>query len=59
LIRANEERLAKYMEASESWAAAWPDLSRQMQDLGLPEAHELMARSAEGLLASVVPGGWP
>jgi hypothetical protein len=59
LIRANEERLAKYMEASGPWAAAWPDLSRQMQELNLPEAHELMVRSAEALLASVVPGGWP
>jgi hypothetical protein len=59
LIRANEERLAKYMEASKSWAAAWPDLSMQMQELTLSEAHALMVRQAETLLPFVVPGGWP
>lgn len=59
LIRANEERLARYMEASKPWAAAWPDLSRQMEGLALPEAHQLMVRRAETLLPFVVPGGWP
>ena len=59
LIRANEERLAKYMEASKPWAADWPDLSRQMDGLDLPEAHRLMVRRAETLLPFVVPGGWP
>jgi hypothetical protein len=59
LMRANEERLAKYMEAAKPWAAVWPALSRQMQGLDLPEAHRLMVQQAETLLPLVVPGGWP
>lgn len=57
LIRANEERLARYMEAAKSWADAWPDLSRRMKGLSLPEAHEVMVLRAENLLPFVVPGG--
>jgi hypothetical protein len=59
LIRANEERLARYLEAAKPWAAAWPSLSRQMDGLTLPEAHQLMVRQAETLLPFTVPGGWP
>ncbi len=59
LIRANEERLARYMEAAKPWAAAWPALSRQMDGLALSEAHPLMVRRAETLLPFTVPGGWP
>ncbi len=59
LMRANEERLAKYMEAARPWAAAWPTLAREMQGLSLREAHRLMVRRAETLLPFVVPGGWP
>jgi hypothetical protein len=59
LIRANEERLAKYMEAAKPWAAAWPALSRQMNGLPLSEAHRLMVEQAETLLPITVPGGWP
>ncbi len=59
LIRANEERLAKYLEAAKPWAAAWPALSHQMDGLALSEAHELMVRQAETLLPFTVPGGWP
>ncbi len=59
LIRANEERLYRYMEAAKPWAAAWPALSRQMDGLALSEAHRLMVRQAETLLPFTVPGGWP
>jgi hypothetical protein len=59
LMRANEERLAKYLEAARPWAAAWPALSRQMAGLVLSEAHRLMVRQAEALLPFRVPGGWP
>ncbi len=59
MIRANEERLARYLEAARPWAAAWPALSRQMDGLALSEAHELMVRQAETLLPFTVPGGWP
>jgi hypothetical protein len=59
LIRANEERLVKYLEAAQPWAAAWPALSRQMQGLTLAEAHRLMVERAQELLPFLVPGGWP
>jgi glycerophosphoryl diester phosphodiesterase len=59
LVRANEERLAKYLEAAKPWAAAWPALSRQMDGLPLSEAHHLMVEQAETLLPFTVPGGWP
>ena len=59
LIRANEGRLGRYMEAAKPWAAAWPTLSRQMEGLALSEAHRLMVRQAETLLPLTVPGGWP
>jgi hypothetical protein len=59
LMRANEERLAKYMDASKPWAAAWPALSRQMEGLALSAAHRLMVQQAQTLLPFVVPGGWP
>jgi hypothetical protein len=59
LIRANEERLAKYMDPAKPWAAAWPALSREMDGLVLSEAHRLMVQRAETLLPFAVPGGWP
>lgn len=57
LIRANEERLARYMKTSKAWASEWPHLSRHIQELGLQEAHALMVRKAETLLPFIVPGG--
>jgi len=59
LIRANEERLARYLDAAKPWAAVWPELSRQMEGLRLSEAHQLMVRRADELLPFAVPGGWP
>ncbi|MEW6667902.1 MAG: hypothetical protein AB1512_22050 [Thermodesulfobacteriota bacterium] len=56
-IRANEERLARYMEAAKPWADAWLDILRQMEGLTLPEAHGMMVRRAENLLPFVVTGG--
>jgi hypothetical protein len=50
LIRANEDRLARYLEAAREWAAAWPDVQRQIEGLPLPEAHRLIVSRAEGIL---------
>ncbi len=50
LIRANEERLARYQSAAEAWAAIWPDVQRQIAGLPLPEAHLLVTSRAEGTL---------
>lgn len=50
LIRANEERLARYLAAAEDWAKAWPDVQRQIEGLSLPEAHRLVVARAEEVL---------
>ncbi len=50
LIRRNEERLRRYMEASSSWSALWANLSRDLAGLPLRRAHEIMVSTAEGVL---------
>jgi hypothetical protein len=57
LIRANEERLARYMAASEAWAKIWPEVQRQIEGLSLPEAHRLVVSRAEGVLPFVPAQG--
>ena len=57
LIRANEERLARYMETAKPWADIWLEVSRQMEGLELLDAHEFMVGQAEGTLPFSVPGG--
>jgi len=50
LIRANEDRLARYMAATEDWAKLWPEVQRQIEGLPLPDAHRLVISRAEGVL---------
>jgi len=57
LIRANEERLANYLEAAKPWASSWRDLSRRMQGLSLPEAHQVMVEHAQTSLPKQAQGG--
>lgn len=59
LMRANEERLARYQRAAETWAAAWPEVAREIADLALPAAHRVVTSRAEGVLPFQVPGGDP
>jgi hypothetical protein len=59
LMRANEQRLSRYMDAAAKWAARWPDVARMIQKLPLREAHEIVIREAAGVLPTQVPGGWP
>lgn len=59
LIRANEERLARYQEAAQDWAALWPDVQRQVEGLSLLDAHRLVAARAEGVLPFEPPQGGP
>jgi hypothetical protein len=56
LMRADEARLARYRAAAEAWAAAWPDVSRQIAGLPLPHAHRLVVARAEDLLPHAPPG---
>jgi hypothetical protein len=50
LMRANEERLARYQAAVEAWAKAWPDVQRQVAGMPLVEAHRLVTSRAAGVL---------
>ncbi|MBI5154466.1 hypothetical protein HZA57_04440, partial [Candidatus Poribacteria bacterium] len=50
LIRENERRLERYNAASETWKAAWPEVSRAIEGLPLAVAHERVVRAAAGLL---------
>jgi hypothetical protein len=50
LMRANEERLARYQTAAEAWAALWPGVQRQIEGLPLSEAHRQVIARAEGVL---------
>jgi hypothetical protein len=56
LMRADEARLARYRAAAEAWAAAWPDVSRQIAGLSLPQAHRIVVARAEDLLPHAPPG---
>jgi hypothetical protein len=59
LIHANEERLAKYMAASEAWAGIWPDIVKEIEGLTLSEAHRVLVKCAHGMLPFHVSGGCP
>jgi hypothetical protein len=50
LMRINEERLARYQAAAESWAKLWPDVQREVEGLSLLDAHRLVTSRAEGVL---------
>lgn len=50
LIRANEDRLARFQSAAEAWAGLWPEIQRQIAGLSLLEAHPLVISRAEGIL---------
>ncbi|HZF12319.1 MAG TPA: hypothetical protein VFE33_26320 [Thermoanaerobaculia bacterium] len=50
LMRANEERLALYLSASQAWRALWPEVQRQIEGLSLGDAHRLVVSRAEGVL---------
>ena len=56
LMRANEERLARYRRAYAGWAALWPEVHREIADLPLEEAHAIVVGRAEGVLPFAVTG---
>lgn len=60
LIRANEERLARYQTAARAWSEQWPQVQRRIAGLTLDEAHRVVVSRAEGVLPfEVAPGGEP
>jgi hypothetical protein len=50
LIRQNEQRLRRYLDAAGDWRAAWPDVERAIAGLPLARAHEFVAERASALL---------
>ncbi|MFH0945793.1 MAG: hypothetical protein V2A76_11395 [Planctomycetota bacterium] len=50
LIRANERRLERYLQASRGWADIWPDVVRQIENLPLLEAHKIVSERADAVL---------
>lgn len=50
LMRANEARLAAYLEAARPWSALWPVVEREIAGLPLGAAHGIVVRMAEGVL---------
>ena len=56
LIRANEARLQAYFDAARRWRQLWPEVQRQTAALPLPEAHDVVAEAAEGVLPFRVGG---
>lgn len=47
MMRANERRLERYMQAAQPWADAWPETQAGMTGLSLDKAHEIMVKSAQ------------
>jgi hypothetical protein len=50
LMRANEDRLDRYVSAARRWGADWPRLSKELAGRALTEAHEMMVSRAAELL---------
>ncbi|MBD3322084.1 MAG: hypothetical protein GF350_13380 [Chitinivibrionales bacterium] len=50
LMRANEQRLQAYIDASSRWSSRWKILSKTLADLPLFDAHERVVKEAESLL---------
>ena len=57
LMRADEERLARYRAAAEPWAALWPEVERRIAGLPLSDAHRVVVSRAEGVLPFGLPAG--
>lgn len=57
LMRADEERLRCYAAAAEGWASLWPEVTRKVAGLPLPEAHRIMSARAEAVLPFVPEPG--
>lgn len=55
LMRANEDRLARYARAAQAWSRRWPVIQRATADIPLPAAHALIRREAEGVLPFAPP----
>ena len=50
LIRANEQRLRRYLTAADAWAARWPSVEAEIAGLPISRAHEIVAARATVVL---------
>jgi hypothetical protein len=50
LMRANERRIERYLDAARAWAEIWPGLARRLAGLPLEEAHRIVVGEASGRL---------
>ncbi|MEM4248151.1 MAG: hypothetical protein QXH80_02705 [Candidatus Nanoarchaeia archaeon] len=50
LIHENEERLAKFANASKNWADKWPKVLPLIENLPLFDAHKIVCKEAENVL---------
>lgn len=55
LIHANEQRLARYISASQTWAATWKKVEREISELPLVKAHNIVVSKAVGILPFKLP----
>jgi hypothetical protein len=49
-MRSNQQLIAKFRAAAETWAARWPALVRQLEGLPLREAHNRLVQAAAGVI---------
>lgn len=54
LIHRNENRLKKYMDASEKWLGIWPRIQGEVKGLNLLESHHIIVEQANGTLPFAV-----
>jgi len=54
LMHANERRLERYLAAGRRWAQAWPAIDRDVAQLDLVQAHEVVVERAKALLPETV-----
>lgn len=59
LMRANEARLAAYLDAARPWADLWPAVEREIAGLPLGEAHAIVVARARGVLPFDTEGPSP
>lgn len=50
LIHVNENRLKKYINASEQWLNIWPKVQEEIKELNLIDAHRIIINRANGVL---------
>ena len=56
LMERNEKRLAAYSKAAQQWTSNWPQLQRQIRQLPLRPAHDVLVAEALKLLPTEVEG---